>query len=75
MCAVSAVVGTWVDHQSPNFIKHWPGIQPNTASDMLRVIELLEKIDKKLDAQNCKVAEPDKERVKQALREIIKDAQ
>lgn len=68
MCAVSAVINGWTNPYSPNFIQSLPGIPPTTARDMLRVIELLERIDKKLDAQNCAVAEPEKKKFKAKLR-------
>lgn len=71
MCAVSAIVDDWTNPKSPNFID-WNVLQPSVATQMLRVIELLEKIDKKLDAQNCLLKEKTKKKFKKRLKKVAK---
>lgn len=61
---------------APNAIP-WPMIQkdPDLAAQMLEVLQRLESIDKKLGLlQQCKVAEPEKRKVKARLRRIAKKA-
>lgn len=60
----------------PNAIP-WPMIQkdPELAAQMLEVLKRLEEIDKKLGLlDQCKVAEPEKKRIKAKLRRIAKKA-
>ena len=69
MCAVSMAIDSWGSPASPNYVPFTPvSPPPATAAQMLRVIELLEQIDKKLDAQNCKVKSKDKAAFKRKLK-------
>jgi hypothetical protein len=63
------VVGDWNNPQSPNYI-HWTPATPTpaTAFQMLQVIALLEKIDKQLNAIDCKLKKPEKSAYKRRLR-------
>ena len=87
MCVVSMVIGDWQHPTwpgnppavpgtlpSPNAIP-WPMIQkdPELAAQMLEVLKRLESIDKRLGLmEQCKVAEPEKKRLKARLRRIAK---
>jgi len=79
MCAVSMVIKDWILPSSPNFIP-WvtqpviPPEQADNAALMLKVIELLEKLDKKLGLKDCSVAEPEKKALKKKLRKAARKA-
>jgi hypothetical protein len=65
-----------IDLPPPNAIP-WPQIEkdPNLAAQMLEVLKRLEAIDKRLGLiEQCKVAEPEKKKVKARLRRIAKKA-
>lgn len=68
MCAVSYVIDQW-QQPGPNSVT-WTVQKPDpaTAEQMLKVIELLEKIDKKLGSKDCKVKAKDKAKFKRKLK-------
>lgn len=68
MCAVSIVTGGWIKPQSPNYVP-WTTTTPDaaTAAQMLKVIALLEQIDKKLDAKDCSLEAKEKAALKRKL--------
>jgi len=78
MCTVSMVVDQWFPQQPtqpwPNQVP-WPVVQkdPELARQMLEVLERLEALDKRFGLlEQCKVAEPEKRRIKAKLRRIAK---
>jgi hypothetical protein len=69
MCATSAIIDQWTNPHQPNY-QPWNQFQPPpaTAEQMLKVIELLEKIDKKMGLRECKVERKAKAKFKAKLR-------
>lgn len=57
--------------ESPNAIP-WPEIQkdPTLATQLLKAIELLEKIDARVGALECKLEEKQKRKIKRELQKI-----
>jgi hypothetical protein len=80
MCSVSAIVSEWTNPQSPNYFYRpntpgigpsiYPAIQPDTAALMLQIIAKLEELYSKVNAIDCKLAEPEKEAFKKMLQKI-----
>lgn len=76
MCAVSTVMQPWTAPRSPGYITWSPTTpDPATAEQMLKVIELLEMIDKKLSAKDCALEAKDKAKFKAKLKRRAKRAQ
>jgi len=74
VCSVSAIVQQWTDTASPNF-QPLQALKPDTAALMLQIITKLEELDRKVNAINCKLAEPEKEAFKEKLAKIAEIAQ
>lgn len=69
MCMVSVVTHGWLDQTSPNHIP-WTVLSPNPelAKQMLDVIALLEKLDKRMGVVECLLEKEQKAAFKKKLR-------
>jgi hypothetical protein len=74
MCATSAIIETWRQPQSPNYIP-WRTVvsDPALAQQMLDIIKRLEAIDKRLGLmEQCKLSAKDKKNFKRRLTRVSK---